>query len=370
MNAKPVYVKVVLMILFLLPCFLYGNGVEIVINPVNPYSFGSKDFGGATIINTGGEQNAYLRCVIKSVDGTLLIEAKSIHLLLKEGATLINPIMLSYSYITYFNDNLKVTDQRTRSLPAGNYSYCIEVYQTSNEILVGTECLTISLELLTPPISILPDNNSEFEEVYPYFSWIPPLPTPVNVLYRYTLVKVFEGQTPLDAILRNPPIHQTQTGTNFYQYPINAVQLQKGETYAWQIKALVNNDPSEKNTAVNYKTESEVFEFTIKPEPPKLASANPYANINTFGEKIYYTNDTLKIVYREEYNPGKISYSILSPTQDNPVAVRDNFQEVILGDNLLQIPINAFGIKVGDLYWLELKSKTGQKFKLKFIKLK
>lgn len=367
MTIKLAYKRLLSVLLFSIPVMLLGNSIEIILNPTNPYSFGSKDFGNATVINTGATKNVYIVSSLSTPTGEKLAEGRTSVLVLKNGANTFSQINLGFTSVSYSNAKIKQADQQTKSFPAGTYKYCIEVYDATSEIVSGSECASISLELLTPPILLQPENKEEIEDIYPYFMWIPPTPMPSNVSYVFTLVKVMEEQTGLDAILRNPPYYQKQVATNSHQYPLNAARLEKGETYAWQVKAIMNEDPSELQTGKDYKSESEVFEFTITPEPEKGASLYPFASINTIGDKLYYTSDTLKILYKEKYKKGQLEYSIYS-NNNEPVASVKGTLEGVLGDNLLQIPINSMGLKKGEEYWLELKNSSGQKFKLKFIK--
>lgn len=369
MKGKVDCLKGVLAGLLLFPISCIGNGIEILMNPVNPYSFGSKDFGNVTLINSGNDQTIQIKCTLKSFDGRPLVEAKYSQLLLKSGVTQFSSLSLSYASVSYFDNAIKMSDQNLRSFPTGNYEYCIEVFEVITNIIEATECIGLKLEILSPPIGIVPETSTELEDIYPYFSWMPPIPLPANLKYQFTLVKVTEGQTPLDAILRNPPLHQTQTSTNFYQYPVSAIRLEKGVKYAWQIKALMNEDPGEKKIGMDYKTESEVCDFTIKPDPKKQEAVFPYAVINTFNEgQVYYSNDTLKIIYKEEYLANVGDYSILNEKLQTIVAKKSALP-LVVGENFIQIPITADGIKVGEVYWLEIKNASGKAYKLKFIRL-
>lgn len=366
---KLIRLKTTILLFALLWGKLYANGIEIVINPINPYSFGTKDFANLTVINSGTDQHVYLKSVVKSSEGRVLIEAKSSKLLLKAGTNMCSPINLSYPVITYNDQNLKLSDQRIKSLPAGNYEYCVEVSDEFGAVILGNECIAVQLELLTPPILITPENGAELENTYPALNWIPPMPVPVNVKYQLTVVQVREGQTSIDALLRNPPVHQTSVSTNFYQYPVNAVKLEKGKKYAWQVKALMNESPTEQNAGKDYKSESEVFDFIITPDPEKPEATFPFVNINTFGsDKVYYANDTLKILYKEEYKAGKSGYRIYNENQEVIVDKKISLG-TMLGENLFEISISALELKKGMAYWFELQNPSGKIYKIKFIRI-
>jgi hypothetical protein len=130
----------------------------------------------------------------------------------------------------------------TGVLPAGTYTYRIDIYDDSNQLLGSTEAQNTLTNQGTDLVLIAPGGSLDYPpEVIPMslpiFQWI----STANQ-FDLLLYKVEPGQTNTQQIIQSQPVFkQLSILGNTFMYPLSAEQLEVGKTYAWQIRAYVNN---------------------------------------------------------------------------------------------------------------------------------
>lgn len=196
--------------------------------------------------------------VVESVDG-LVVDANSKVFTLPPGLKIYRGSEVEPVKVNSVQDKYKIPFLRTGKVPDGIYRVCVEVILADRNTIIGTDCFDQVVKNISPPILITPTEGSEINEILPIFTWLAPRPitSGFSVTYKFKLVTLFRGQTPLDAMVSNPSIlEQSNIFPTFFQFPISARQLVPNTNYAWKISAF------------NGRTllgESEIWWFLYKP---------------------------------------------------------------------------------------------------------
>ncbi|MCF6271135.1 MAG: hypothetical protein L3J41_15590 [Melioribacteraceae bacterium] len=148
---------------------------------------------------------------------------------------------------------------QTGMLPEGDYVLCIKVIDINKNLLTEA-CSNFDVVLPGPPQLIIPEDEAVVDINQPNFIWNPVnVPPPMQPVYHLRLVELIKGQTKYRAIEANYPHQEAEIiMSNSYLYPIDALPLEKGKTYVWQITA---KDEDGKTISLN-DGKSEIWEFS------------------------------------------------------------------------------------------------------------
>ncbi len=150
--------------------------------------------------------------------------------------------------------------KQTGRLPEDEYTLCIAVLNALGAQLTQA-CATFGISLGSQPQLVYPLNKDTVRIISPAFQWTPVLKTPSlpTVRYAFRLCEILPGQTPEKALTANPPqFEHLVSGAAMLLYPPDALPLQKGKSYVWQIQAVdANGLPATVNEG-----RSELWTFT------------------------------------------------------------------------------------------------------------
>ncbi|MBD3285594.1 hypothetical protein GF359_04010, partial [candidate division WOR-3 bacterium] len=144
-----------------------------------------------------------------------------------------------------------------RPLPRGEYKYCIRVDRASDGQMLAQDCEDFEVGgKITPPKLISPRKFDEIKEGRPNFSWTPLIPPQKDATYEIKIVEVKEGMSAEEAIDERPLVEEKDLSTTTLMYPAYGDTLEPGNEYAWQVKAVVDDE---------IVGESEVWTFAYSP---------------------------------------------------------------------------------------------------------
>ncbi|HKJ91677.1 MAG TPA: hypothetical protein VJ957_00860, partial [Longimicrobiales bacterium] len=166
--------------------------------------------------------------------------------------------VIDWSTVKYNSDFAKMAI-RTGVLPEGDFQLCARVVDTGGNLLTQS-CGSFSISLPEPPQLIYPATGTSVTTPQPVFQWTPLSVSPdVGLTYRIRIAEKLPQQTPQTAIESNIPVYDGDvTGAPMLVYPLDALPLEQGKTYVWQVQAL--NDALKPITAGGRK--SEIWTFT------------------------------------------------------------------------------------------------------------
>jgi hypothetical protein len=291
--------------------------ISIILHPLQPTQMKASDMFSADVISTDNKTNRlyFVGTIINRQNGQRIVAARSAAVDIAPGVRQLSESLLMPEY-TF----LSSATAQSGNLPYGNYEVCLRAYEVSGIEESATACDEVEVMPLSPPLLLSPENESSVSDEYPLLIWLPPMPIgKEQVLYDLKLTEILPNQTPYDAIQRNFAIMEKQSisGTSL-QYPANAIRLEVGKRYAWQVKAYTG--------AHKPLGETEVWWFMIEKEIPEtreiVVSENYIIPDLTRDNSIVYIGKVLN-VYIDEY-PEDITFrfSILD-SKNKPVNTSD-----------------------------------------------
>jgi hypothetical protein len=174
--------------------------------------------------------------ITRRSSGASVGSGESNPILVPGGQTILN----NTSMVSWSSMKLESQIVQTGRLPEGEYKACVEVKDLSGNTLIAQLCGDFTIVYPDPPYLIAPANGDTVQTQYPVFQWMPcQLPAQYQLHYVLRIVEILPGQIPEQALVANVPQYENSNilATNF-QYPIDALQLQAGKKYAWQVQAL------------------------------------------------------------------------------------------------------------------------------------
>lgn len=291
--------------------------ISIIQYPLQPTQMKPSDMFRADVISTDNKTNRlyFVGTITNTQNGQRIVSART-------GAVDIAPgsRQLSESFLTPEYTFFSTAAAQSGNLPYGSYEVCLRAYEVTGIEESATACDEVEVMPLSPPLLLSPENESSISDEHPLLIWLPPMPIgKEQVLYDLRLTEMLPNQTPYDAIQRNFATMEKQriSGTSL-QYPANAIRLEAGKRYAWQVKAYTGaNKPL---------GETEVWWFAIEKEIPGareiVVSENYIIPDLSRNNSIVYIGKVLN-VYIDEY-PDDITFrfSILD-SKNNPVNTSD-----------------------------------------------
>lgn len=215
--------------------------VSLILPP--PGSLNPEDLTQIISFNNTGTSSLYLYMMItvEEEDKGLLFNAMSSVFELTPGFSMPEYTVYEPVKIEYVDPVLEEYVIHTNSMPGGEYVICVTLLDVEMGAEVGYHCVSHSVFYPSAPMLVYPADGNIVNEPAPFFSWLPPSPTPpVALFYALHLVKVSDGQFPYEAIQSNLPwLIETGIFSNNYLYPIDAAPLEQGKTYAWQVQSLM-----------------------------------------------------------------------------------------------------------------------------------
>ncbi len=139
-----------------------------------------------------------------------------------------------------YDHSIRELAVRTGRLPEGKYRVCIRLETESGTVLIDNQCAEFTIVYPDPLYLIYPVDGDSITTTYPMFQWTPvQVPIGFRVHYNFLMTEVFQGQSPAQALAANYPQYKnTNVSGAGLLYPPEALPLQTGKRYAWQVQVL------------------------------------------------------------------------------------------------------------------------------------
>jgi hypothetical protein len=360
--------KLIRSILFLMLFASLSAQAQVSIQLIPPASSQPmmNDLFKFELINTGQERQVQIEATLTLSNSSLVYSAKYRVTGIRSGAN-----MFSYSNLQLASESYgsvsQATTLKTSGLVAfGNYVICITVSDPSTTDVLSNNCVEQQFGPNSPPVLLSPDDNAEVETTTPLLSWLPPSPIQPNenVTYELKLAEIMAGQSPADALNRNPLLlDKSNISMNSFQYPVNAAPLAFDKQYAWQI--IARND--------NYNLgATEIWRFKIREENKQKkdsdeADNGTYSKLRPSLDGSYsIVPETLRFVYNNQYTPTDLKYKI-SDLNGKDLTPKDIVLHANSGENTFAIPLKKLSeFKSKNYYILEVYNAKNQRTVLMF----
>jgi hypothetical protein len=221
--------------------------------------------------NMAGPVTVYLRGYLVKGEDIVLSGYSSNSITLAHGSRALSAQDITGIRDLHYMKGYEGLTVRGGTAPEGEYSSCLEVYETGTNRKLGSKCIDVKVTLPGAPRLISPRDGAALPEGQrnPVFSWTRPMPLPSGaVSYGIRIVEVLNGQSNEQAVRDNPALfEQTDIGTTTLAYPTSARTLEKGKKYAWQVIASFSDGKA---------PASEIRAFVIAAVVPKRWCNEPH----------------------------------------------------------------------------------------------
>jgi hypothetical protein len=256
--------------------------------------------------------------------------------------------------IQYANTGLLFNNSKT--LRSGTYNVCVEAINSSSLEKLASECEDYNNQPLNPPMLIYPDDKATITMLQPILNWLAPSPVtdPKGMNYQLKLVNLLNNQNQFEAIAANAPILDLNIkGNTNLLYPLNAMPLKWGNTYAWQVEAFDGKVPVGKTEVWQFKIERDSLEELR--EKYKLNSFVPITRI--LDNNSYFTNEDLKLQIKN-INIDSTTFKLYSSKSNKALTQIDSKNALILEDGKFVLFIGtSIKLKKDESYRLVIEYK-------------
>lgn len=323
------YILLIIIALAAQNIFSQSGKVVIRLKKPPPLVFFTGDMFNLTIINPTQETyRVYLHGrSTESIIG-LILDASCNTFDLPPGTKIVKTSDVGKVTINEKNEKYKDVITRMGQLPSGDYDICVDVINAATGDILGTDCVTQEVLLVSQVTLVYPGDKQEFRSQQKplaqvdrrthtgtdiqedenhairtmnlIFSWMPPVPIAAgrSVTYKLKLVDIYGMQSGYDAMQSNPLFYSNgNIKSTSFQLPLSARQFKEGNKYAWQVEAYLNGD---------LLSSSEVFEFTygeLKPivKTKELKMMKRYWSSNLEGYNDGYMGSTNLIAEKKTF---------------------------------------------------------------------
>lgn len=323
------YILLIIIALAAQNIFSQSGKVVIRLKKPPPLVFFTGDMFNLTIINPTQETyRVYLHGrSTESIIG-LILDASCNTFDLPPGTKIVKTSDVGKVTINEKNEKYKDVITRMGQLPSGDYDICVDVINAATGDILGTDCVTQEVLLVSQVTLVYPGDKQEFRSQQKplaqvdrrthtgtdiqedenhairtmnlIFSWMPPVPIAAgrSVTYKLKLVDIYGMQSGYDAMQSNPLFYSNgNIKSTSFQFPLSARQFKEGNKYAWQVEAYLNGD---------LLSSSEVFEFTygeLKPivKTKELKMMKRYWSSNLEGYNDGYMGSTNLIAEKKTF---------------------------------------------------------------------
>ncbi len=286
--------------------------------------------------------------------------------ILRPGMNMVDKVAFSKAQFLFGENTEAFTLRHTGKLLEGEYEYCFEADISESKIQslppIYENCFVHIIQPLTPLLLIDPADGDKVCNKRPNFLWQPPIPMPVNALFRIMVTKVNEGQDIAEAIAFNLPYIKVENivANNLF-YPANLPDLIEGGRYAWQVIIYSQQTIIKK---------SEIWEFTVScDEKNPVVESDSFRQLKeTLDGSIYYAYGKLKFAFYNPYGSGKLAYTISSLTEQKKEIKNLPELEIKPGENYLEIDLWEYNVfKLNHEYVIKIRLANNRIMQLRFI---
>ncbi|HRI00507.1 MAG TPA: hypothetical protein PK006_05600 [Saprospiraceae bacterium] len=358
---------------------------SIAVTRPNELSLKSVHIWNCMIVNQSNTTaDCYLHGIVTENKQGKLGEANSAVFKVPVGVMDINSTnyeVLLPEELLYKNKQYEEHILRTNALPNGEYTICLTLHDAQTKSVLSRNCLSLSVNHVTPSSLITPFDKSEICEPNPLFTWTPYRGGLENTSYNYKIkiVEILDGQKANSAIRTNPCFFcESDIENPFYQYSIAGLSFKEKQKYAWYIAVVdgkkelsvspvwtftwkecgnVQNEESGNNDEEEEKDKT--------PENLKIQGRN-YFFLSHFGQAqdvVTINGNKLNFYFENRDGMKKIEYSILDSNK-SPILVKDS--EVHDSYNYFTADLDAANVLPDKKYTLRILCDNAEQYFLTF----
>lgn len=211
---------------------------QVMIANVNmdPNAISESTLFTMDLTNTGAVTELTVRGELREKDGPVAVQFVTAPFNCGVGHSRITSSMLRMRSFQYGNSNAAASARTMHRLPAGAYTFCVELLE-GNETADKT-CEPVEAEDFIALDLVHPWNGDTIEEVRPALTWmVTGALTGAEVKdTRLVLVPLPDKQRAQQALASERPFFAVDEPARVLAYPAGMPDLQRGKCYAWQVE--------------------------------------------------------------------------------------------------------------------------------------
>jgi hypothetical protein len=196
-----------------------------------------------TVVNGGSAtQDVILRYQVTNQAGAVVTTGRSDPQSVPPSAPAVYTDLTEIAGSQEYDPTLEDQVRRSGRMPEGGYTACVAVTDLGGFVLTQA-CADFTIVYPDPPMLVAPANGDVVTSAAPIFQWTPlQLPPDFSLQYVLQVAEVLPGQVP-EAALSSNILHyeNLDVGTTNLAYPVDALPLESGKTYAWRVVAMDQN---------------------------------------------------------------------------------------------------------------------------------
>lgn len=196
-----------------------------------------------TVVNGGAvAQDVILYSEVRNQAGVVLTVGRSDPQTIEPGVPVIYSDLTQIAGTQEHDPATEDLVRRSGRLPEGDYVACVAVTDLSGFVLARA-CADFTITYPDPPMLIAPATGDLVSTAAPLFQWTPlQVPPEFTLQYVMQVAEVLPGQLPEAALSSNILLYENDdVGMTSLSYPIDALPLEAGKTYAWRVVAMDQN---------------------------------------------------------------------------------------------------------------------------------
>lgn len=338
--------------------------VNIVLNGQGQQYFTLTDAFNFTAIHAGIDPLRGVFAVrIADQANETIAEAESEFIEMKQGEVRVGAT-LQWNDFKFGSNSGGAQLSQAGFLSAGEYIYCVSFRETLDGAVYGNACIELILNDFAGFQLVSPANESEICE-NPMLTWTPYLtPGYMDLRYSLRMVKVEDGQHPVEAIQLNAPVLETfDYGSTVFPLDVTLIKLEEKAQYAWQVFVWDKGDIIQK---------SEVWAFRYcdtKVDPPAIKLKTfQYLATGYGGGNILEVKDEINLAIDNRFGKTELNFMVHCSSLDSFQAMRLAPIALHEGLNFITLKLDSSAYPKGQRLFLESEpDEYGNKQYLDFI---
>lgn len=242
------------------------------------------EMGSLTLINnTPSAQSVRVFFSITDQNNRVVASGRSAPTAIASGGMLLYDSPFEVAGASTYDAELEEIASRTGRLPEGDFTACASAVDDGGFVLAES-CAGFFIVYPDPPLLLGPEDGAVLVDELPLFQWSPvQVPGAYPLEYVLRVAELRSGQLPAEALASNIPQYEGLAAYgSTLRYPLDALPLESGRTYAWSVRAL----DDEGYAASANEGRSEIWTFTVEDEsgPPVESGATVLRMVPAGGE--------------------------------------------------------------------------------------
>jgi len=347
---------------------IHAQSIMIISKAFSTFNASPEAMLSVGLLNTGEVRTVELDSRLLDSDGQTLLSVRSAPFQLKTGSSSPVELLIREKDEQYGASEKSSYIRNRKILPSGTYNLCYTILDQFGETMLNESCEELSSEYNSDLLLISPFDGAELDTKFPVLIWHHTDPFELlnsGEFFRIQVAEIPKGQKAESAINDGSPVFMQEHIMNHtVSYPIDALPLEEGKSYAWLVQKVSRG-------VIVQRTE--VWTFSIRKTTPE-----PDIRYLTLSKKLdagFFTVKNNKLYFRldDEYQTAQLKYAILdennhsmdvTPINESTEAAKSSIS--FHGYNRYLLNLGDYHLKSDVIYTLKVVTQKNEVYLLKF----